>query len=299
MEVAALRNEEEIKGIKKMKIINWVWIVLLLGINTVVRAEHYEVFLLAGQSNMDGRGVVKQLTGDLAEYAKPNTNVLIHFSAGGLRRPLTVSQGFKALEPGYSGTPGNANANALPTGTFGCEVSFGPAMAAALPGKHVLLVKFAEGGTKLATDWNPDAKGKLYENFIKFVKKTQEMVKAKGDTCTIRGMLWHQGESDAGLPAGAYEKALTEFIARVRADLGMKDLPFVIGQVYDNGKRSEVIAGQKAVAKAVPHTGFVDAAGLETSDKGTHFTAKSQIELGKRFALELTKLLQPVEKINQ
>jgi len=65
----------------------------------------------------------------------------------------------------------------------------------------------------------------------------------------------------------------------------------VIGQVYDNGKRTNIIADQKATAKAVPKTGFLDAAGLETYDKGTHFDAKSQIEMGKRFAREIKTLL--------
>lgn len=273
------------------------WRLLLLlaafasSVCNTTRAEHYEIFLLAGQSNMDGRGAVKDLTGDLAHYAKPNPKVLIHFSAGGLHRTLTISKGFRPLEPGYSGTPGN-KPKALPSKTFGPEVSFGPAIANALAGKRVLLVKFVEGGTSLHSDWNPKEKGKLYENFIKFVRTTQEMIKAKGDTCEIRGMLWHQGESDASLPAGQYQAALTALIAQVRGDLGLKELPFVIGQVYDNGRRADVIAGEKAVAKAVPHTGFASADGLETWDKGTHFDARSQIELGKRFAREMARLLQ-------
>ncbi len=274
---------------------NWRRFVLAamysLGIAAVARAEHFEIFLLAGQSNMDGRGAVKDLRGDLAKYAKPNPKIVIHFSAGGLHRPLSVSNGFKPLEPGYSGTPGK-KPNGLPGKTFGPEVSFGPAISQALPGKQILLVKFVEGGTSLHVDWNPEEKGKLYENFIKFARKTQDMIKAKGDTCEIRGMLWHQGESDADLPPGQYQIALTEFIARVRGDLGIKDLPFVVGQVYDNGKRANVIAGEKAVAKLVPHTRFASADGLTTSDHGTHFDAKSQIELGKRFAHEMARLLR-------
>ena len=135
----------------------------------------------------------------------------------------------------------------------------------------MLLVKFVEGGTNLQSDWNPKEKGKLYENFIKFVRTTQDMIKAKGDTYEIRGMLWHQGESDASLPPGQYQAELTELIARVRSDLGLKDLPFVIGQVYDNGKRANVIAGEKAVAKAVPHTGFASADGLTTWGQGDAF----------------------------
>jgi len=263
---------------------------LLWQISTA-RATHYDVFLLAGQSNMDGRGRVKDLTGALAPYAQPRPDILIHFSAGGLHRPLTVSDGFQPLQPGFSGTPGN-KPHALPTGTFGPEVSFGAALAEALPGKHILLVKFAEGGTSLRSDWNPNEKGKLYEHFIQFVQATQKMIQAKGDTCAIRGMAWHQGESDAGQAAGKYQAALTELIARVRSDLDMKDLPFVIGQVFDNGKRTTVIADEKATAKTVPHTGFADATGLETADHGTHFTAASQIELGNRLAREMVLLLQ-------
>lgn len=266
---------------------------LLTFFSAPARAEHYEVFLLAGQSNMDGRAAVKDLTGDLAHYANVNTNVLINFSAGGLKRTLTLSKGLKPLQPGYSGTPGNKNPNALPTKTFGPEVSFGPAIAAALPGKHVVLIKFAEGGTSLGKHWSPNEKGKLYEKFIKFVKETQAIIKANGDTCEIRGMLWHQGESDAAsMEPGKYQEALTEFIGRVRSDLGVKNLPFVIGQVYDNGKRTNIIADQKATAKAVPGVGFVDAAVLKTFDNGTHLDAESQIELGKGFARELIPLLR-------
>jgi hypothetical protein len=60
-------------------------------------AEHYDVFLLAGQSNMDGRGAKKDLTGDLAKWAAPRPEVLINFRAGGLHRPLTLSEGFRTL----------------------------------------------------------------------------------------------------------------------------------------------------------------------------------------------------------
>jgi iduronate 2-sulfatase len=265
---------------------------VMAGISPILRAEHYEVFLLAGQSNMDGRGSIKDLTGSLKKYAQPNPDILIHFSAGGLKRPLTTSGGFKPLEPGYSGTPGNHNPKALPTNSFGPEVAFGPEISKALPGKHILLVKFAEGGTNLSKDWNPEAKGKLYENFIKFVRQTQEMMKANGDTCEIRGMAWHQGESDAGMPAGKYEEALTAFIAKVRDDLGNKNLPFVIGQVFDNSTRAGIVNDQKATAKAVANVGFVDADGLETFDKGTHFDAASQIKLGKRLADEMIRLMK-------
>jgi len=254
------------------------------------RAEHYEVFLLAGQSNMDGRGDKQHLVGELASYAKPQPDVLIAFAAGGLHRPLTLSQGFVPLEPGYSGTPGR-KAGGLPTGTFGPEVSFGRTMANGLPGKHVALIKYAEGGTNLRTDWNPDKKGSLYVKFIDFTRQSLKGLKDRGDTCEIRGMIWHQGESDASLPPAQYQRMLTEFINRVRADLAIKDLPFVIGEVFDNGKRDVVRAAQQTVATTVAGAHFASSQGLATFDAGTHFDAPSQIKLGQRFAEPLLKLL--------
>ncbi len=71
--------------------------ILTLGFLPSVRAARYEVFLLAGQSNMDGRASVLDLKGDLEKYAKSNPDILIHFSAGGLKRPLTTGLGFKPL----------------------------------------------------------------------------------------------------------------------------------------------------------------------------------------------------------
>ena len=257
---------------------------------SAARAERYEVFLLAGQSNMDGRGAKKELVGRLAEYAEPQKDVPLAFAAGGLHRLLTLSEGFVPLAPGYSGTPGK-KAGGLPSNTFGPEVSFGRAMADGMPGKYLLLIKYAEGGTSLKSDWNPTAKDKLYEKFIAFTNQSLKVLKDRGDTFELRGMIWHQGESDAGLPAGKYQEMLTEFIGRVRNDLGAKALPFVIGEVFDNGKRDTVRAAQKAVAKAVPGVYFVSSKGLKTFDKGTHFDAASQIELGRRFAEPLLKLM--------
>jgi iduronate 2-sulfatase len=148
----------------------------------------------------------------------------------------------------------------------------------------------SEGGTNLSSDWNPDATGKLYAQFIKFVQATQQKITEAGGTSEIRGLLWMQGESDAGSSTEQYQTRLSGLISKTRDDLKIKDLPFLIGQVYDNGKRNTVIAAQKAVAKAIPATAFVEADGLQTFDKGTHFDAASQIELGKRFAREMLRL---------
>jgi iduronate 2-sulfatase len=275
--------------------VNRVYTLAVLGVTftlaPMARAEHYEVFLIAGQSNCDGRGAVSELTGPLAKWAKPQSDVHIAYSCSKLRGPALSSAGFQPLRPGWSVAPGKNRPKALPGRTFGPEVSFGRGLADRLPGKHVALIKFAEGGTSLKKDWNPVAEGRLYDAFTAFVKKSLKELKANGHTYTIRGMIWHQGESDAGLSADEYQKLLTAFITRARVDLSAPDLVFGIGEVYDNGKRDTVRAAQKATAAAVRRTYLVPAKGLKTSDQGTHFDAASQIELGDRFAAGMVKTL--------
>ena len=66
----------------------------------------YEVFLLAGQSNMDGRAKTADLTGELARYARSLPGVMISLSTGGLHRQLVLSKGFEYLQPGFTGKVG-------------------------------------------------------------------------------------------------------------------------------------------------------------------------------------------------
>ncbi len=254
-------------------------------------AEHYEVFLVAGQSNCDGRGAASTLTGALAKWALPQDDVLIAYSCSKLRGPALDSDGFKPLQPGWSVAPGKSRPTKLPSGTFGPEVAFGRGMADRLKGKKVALIKFAEGGTSLQKDWNPEAKDRLYPTFLDFTQKSLKRLKDQGHTYSIRGMIWHQGESDAVLSAEEYQKLLAAFICRVRADLETPDLPFGIGEVFDDGKRDTIREAQKATADTVKGAFFVPADKLKTSDMGTHFDAASQIELGERFAAGMAKAI--------
>jgi hypothetical protein len=265
--------------------------VALVAFAPGARADPYEVFIVAGQSNCDGRGKASELTGELAKWAKPQADVLIAYSCSKLRGPALDSGGFKPLQPGWSVAPGKNRPTTLPSDTFGPEVSFGRGIADHLKGKKVAIIKFAEGGTSLAKDWNPDVKDRLYPAFLDFTKKALKELKDKGHTSTLRGMIWHQGESDANLTADEYQKLLAAFIARVRTDLEAPDMPFGIGEVFDNGKRDTIRTAQKATGEKVKGAFFVPADKLKTFDAGTHFDAASQIELGSRFASGMVKAL--------
>ncbi len=66
---------------------------------------------------------------------------------------------------------------------------------------------------------------------------------------------WHQGESDRSLSTPCYQAELTAFIAAVRRDLGVTNLPLVIGELATN--RSAIVRqAQSNVAQVVPYAGF-------------------------------------------
>ncbi len=241
--------------------------------------KHYTTYLLAGQSNMDGRAKTKDLTGELAGFAKPHETVLIRYSSGGLKRKLREGEGLLPLQPGCNEGPDQ----------FGPEIGFGHAMAKVNPKQNILIIKVSEGGTNLRTDWDPENPKGLYQRLMHVGKETCDLLTQHGATYEIGGMAWHQGESDAG-NADEYAKRLAAFIARIRTDLKQPDMPFVIGEIcVANPQYQGVINAQKGVAGSLKGVGFASSQGLTTHDKNVHFDCRSQIELGRRLAEAMPK----------
>jgi len=260
-------------------------VILLAATSARAFADSYDVYLLAGQSNMDGRGKAAELS---EEQRQPMERALIYY-----RNPPTSSEGWKPLAPGFSMPPGYKGG--LPSKCFGPELGFAAALLAARPELRLALIKGAKGGTSIE-EWKPGAKdepasqGPCYRAFIATIAQASEALTKDGHTFAIRGLLWHQGEANAKDSAEDYQAKLTALIARLREDVKQPELPVLIGEVYDNGKRDRVRSAQKSIVGAIPHLAFASAEGLVTQDNGTHFDAKSQLLLGQRFAGALLTL---------
>jgi len=267
---------------------------LLFARGIVALGANYDVYLFAGQSNMDGRAKASNLT---EAQRQPFTNVIIYY-----RNPPHSTDGWKPLEPGYSTAPHYQGG--LPSPTFGPEVGFAFAMTIAQPEQQFAFIKGSKGGTSLSKDWNPGIKGKpetqgpCYRNFLETIHlATSDLIKT-GSTFKLCGLLWHQGESDAKSSTEAYQERLVRFIARIREDTGVADLPVVVGEVFDNGKRDTVRAAIKIVGHSSPSLGFVSAASTHTLDAGTHFNAASQLLMGQRYASAMLKILHDQDSSN-
>ncbi|MCU1234356.1 MAG: putative protein of unknown function acetylesterase [Candidatus Solibacter sp.] len=227
-----------------------------------------EVFLLIGQSNMAGRGVVEE------QDRQPIPRVFM------LNKAM---EWVPAVDPVHFDKPDIAG--------VGLARSFAKVLAAADPGATVGLIPAAFGGTSLE-EWKPG--GKLYEEAVRRAKFAMR-------TGKLRGILWHQGEAESGKKelAETYRPRFAAMIAQMRADLGEPNVPVIVGQLgvfrSEGGTPRSPFAALvdeqlATIPLRVPHSAFVSSAGLTSNPDFLHFDAKSEREFGRRYALAFLSL---------
>ena len=113
----------------------------------------------------------------------------------------------------------------------------------------------------------------------------------------LRGICWHQGESDAG-KLETYPTKLAELVARFRKEFEAPALPFVAGElgVLGDPKRDDrhrafniMLAG---ALKKIPHTARVSSKDLRDKGDRLHFDSASARLLGERYAEAMIGLLK-------
>lgn len=144
------------------------------------------------------------------------------------------------------------------------------------------LIPCAYGGSSIDR-WQPGSI--LYDNAVNCARLAQR-------TSSIVAVLWHQGESDCrDGRSRSYGKKVEAVLRSIRQDLGLEDVPLLIGELGEylknNARFSEeypiVNEALRQTAEALPLTGFVSAAGLTANDDMLHINAVSQREFGLRY----------------
>lgn len=195
--------------------------------------ENLDVWILAGQSNMEGCGsLVNTLppdervwcyySGGYWDIAKDPLHVLHHSAA-----PVDLQLRRRDFPDDMTDDAVRAYYDEVTAGMGGgLGVSFGKVMTDAT-GSPVGLVAAAHGGTSLE-EWSETRKN---EGMHSLYGAMLERVKLAGGT--VRGILWYQGESDCeqiGI-AETYLERFTRWITAARTDLGKPDLPVVAVQL--------------------------------------------------------------------
>ena len=167
-----------------------------------------DIFILAGQSNMAGRGGVRhgKWDGNVPPECRPNPSIL---------RLNPQLQWEEAHEPLHTGIGPPKTQGVGPGLAFANEIRAKGSMVGV-----VGLVPCAVGGTKISA-W---ARGTTLYNEL--VRRTKASVSGGGQ---LRAILWYQGESDTvrSEDAEAYKGNLEKLIIDLRSDLSHPTLLFI------------------------------------------------------------------------
>jgi hypothetical protein len=213
-----------------------------------------KVFILAGQSNMEGQAVAdldgKDYNGGRGTLAyllrdPARSAVFRHLQDDAAQ--WTVRQDVWVR---YKPEEGPVKAGPLTLGFtvyggkhhFGPELQFGHVMGDLL-GNQVLLIKTAWGGKSLYQDYRPPSSGgAVGPYYTKMIAEVREaLTNLKGDfpgydgrSYQLAGLVWYQGWNDGCDPRHAvpeYELNLVNLIKDVRKELKAPKLPVVIGEL--------------------------------------------------------------------
>jgi hypothetical protein len=243
-------------------------------------ADPIKVFLLAGQSNMEGQGVVSMddpknynggkgnLVWSMEHSASKDKMRHLRDSANGawtVRDDVTIS--FKArdqvrkggLTIGYTGYGGFSH--------IGPELQFGHVIGDFFQ-EPVLLIKTAWGGKSLFKDFRPpSASGETGPYYTQMIAESREALAAlNGAPYEIAGFIWQQGWNDMidAAATAEYAENLVLLAKDIRAEFRRPDLPIVVGELGNSGPAKEGTgmakfrAAQREGASRIAHCLFVE-----------------------------------------
>lgn len=253
-----------------------------------------DLFLLAGQSNMCGRGRTDDESKIMNEHRA---------KYGDEKRRISVFD----VECNVDPAPGNIYTyeNFPDPMAFmqPKKVGVGPGLRFAErileegSSREVGLIPVAVGGLPIDV-WLPGT-GHCYNTAIERARKA--MKKGK-----LRAILWHQGESDSGEKSECHlwGSKLQTVIEGFRKDLGDSDLPVLVGTLGDYlkenpmanmfGRFEEINAEMRKAVRTMHNCALVESEGLPHAGDFLHFSGEGASRLGDRYFDQWKVLLKTI-----
>lgn len=240
------------------------------GINS--ETSSIDSFLMIGQSNMAGRGEIDEV--------EPIDNELCYM--------LRMGRWQRMSEPV---NPDRA--------IWGFTFHSGVSLAASFADEYARafrhgtgLIPCADGGTGLV-QWMPGEV--LYDHALMQTRLAMR-------SSTLRAILWHQGETDCSRheDISAYKDRFINMMTSLREEIGLGDIPVIIGELSEDIDREWNLRGRTAelnrifheIEAVLPNCIVVPSEGLSLKPDGIHFDSVSCRIFGKRYFekyLEITK----------
>lgn len=251
----------------KLKIIFELLSCLFLSIGFNANAQNktaraLDLYLLIGQSNMAGRGTVdaqSQETSEAILMLDKNNNWVV------AKDPVHFDRALAGVGP---------------------AISFAKSMLEGKKNSQIGLIPCAWGGSPIKV-WSPGAK--YFDNFP--YDEAVARAKVAMQSGVLKGILWHQGESDNDAKrAAVYLSKLKVLVDNLRKDLNAPNLPFIAGEIGYFNKENYINPIISQLPNEVANAAVVTAQDLTDGGDHLHFNTASARELGKRYAAAMKKL---------
>ena len=253
------------KMMTRMKLVvltGWLVAGFLTG-ETRAEEKRLQVFIMAGQSNMDGQANVSTIDFLGEDPDKGRAGLLKKFKPDGktlvTREDVWVANGgvYEKLQPGFGG---RKNYDKLGS-NIGPEYAFGYFMGEALA-EQVLLIKYGPGGQSLYVNFRPPSAGipevknikpedvgGQYRALVEIVHEVLDNLKKHFPSYDekagyeMAGLVWFQGYNDLFDEVGRkeYGKNLVCLIQDLRKEFKAPKMKVVVGVMGVNGPRVEEV----------------------------------------------------------
>ena len=254
---------------------------------------NFHIYLAFGQSNMEGQGNIENQDKTVDERFQ-----ILWSADNGSCSGKTKGQWAKATPP----LAHCNNAKLGPTDYFGrtmvektdSQIKVG-VVVVAVAGCSIKLfdkdnyksyISTATATQSWMTGYINQYGGNPYGRLIEMAKKAQE-------DGVIKGIIFHQGETDAG--DGNWPSAVKKVYDNIIKDLGLgSDIPFLAGEVLRSGVSKGAnnniakLPQQSKNFYVVSSEGFNQALG---DGQNVHFTAQEYRDFGKRYAEKMIEVL--------
>ena len=254
---------------------------------------NFHIYLAFGQSNMEGQGDI----GDQDRSVDERFQLLWSADGGSCNQgaskgkwikatpPLAHCQGAKLGPADYFGRTMVEKADSqikvgiISVAVAGCSIKLFD------KDNYKSYVSSQQGQSWMIQRINAYG-GNPYGRLIEMAKKAQE-------DGVIKGIIFHQGETDAG--DGNWPSAVKKVYDNIIKDLGLEnDIPFLAGEVLrtgvSNGANNNIakLPQQSKNFYVVSSEGFNQALG---DGQNVHFTSQEYRDFGKRYAEKMIEVL--------
>lgn len=223
------------------------------------KAQEYDVYLLIGQSNMAGRGTMTD------EDRRAISGVWLLNDEGNIEPAVSPLNKYSSIRKDLG------MQQVSPADYFSRTLS-------SRTGRKILLVVNARGGSAIR-EWMPHASQRYFSEALRRAQQAQRYG-------TLRGILWHQGESDSG-KTSSYMDSLQVMVAALRDALSMPQVPFVAGEIAPwHANRDRFNPVIRTMSEHIPFSAWVSSEGCTPlkDEKDPHFSREGQHLLGVRYA---------------